>query len=68
MKYLLPLLSLLLPLLAFSQNEFYNTGAAVTVQHGALLHVQGSLTNNADMNSDPNHGNVGVITNDGLIE
>ncbi|MBP6731091.1 MAG: T9SS type A sorting domain-containing protein [Chitinophagales bacterium] len=61
MKRILLLLSLS-PLLSFAQtldaNAFYNSGADVYVQEGALLHVQGTLTNTA----------VGSVYNDGVIE
>ncbi len=39
-------------------NAFYNKGAEVTVQNGALLHIQGTLTNT----------NSGTINADGVIE
>ncbi len=58
---------LLLPLSVFSQFEFYNTGIAITIQRGAVLHVQGTLTNAVDVSTPP-YTNVGTITNDGLIE
>jgi gliding motility-associated-like protein len=46
---------------AYSQNEFYNNGSAVTVQNGGLITVQGGVVNT-------NIGaNVGLISNSGLI-
>jgi hypothetical protein len=54
---------LLIPTVVFSQNEFYNTGATVCVQQGALLHVQGTLNNNTDVNNS-----TGVFINNGIIE
>ncbi len=52
---------LAIPILGFSQNEFYNKGAEVTIQAGALLHVQGTFTNdNGTTNGD--------IENDGTLE
>lgn len=45
----------------FAQNEFYNKGAEVYIQKGALVHIQGELVND---NSTTN----GEILNDGIIE
>ncbi len=45
----------------FAQNEFYNDGADIYTQKGALIHIQGTLTN------DDGGGN-GSINNDGVIE
>jgi hypothetical protein len=60
----LSLIILFLPVLVFSQNEFYNTGSAVYIQKGALLHVQGTLTNTVDAV----YGATGTFTNNGIIE
>lgn len=61
MKKLLLLLSLS-PAIGFAQtldaNAFFNKGADVYIQEGALLHVQGTLTNT----------DVGSVYNDGIIE
>ena len=55
-------LYLFIPVVLFGQsidpNAFYNKGAEVTVQNGALLHIQGTLTNT----------NSGTINTDGVIE
>ena len=48
----------LLPLIAFAQNELYVDGATVTVQNGALVHVNGDVTIT----------NGGVVTNEGNIQ
>lgn len=61
MKNILVTALVSLQLLAFAQNEFYNKGADVYVQTGALLHVQGDLTNDVISGS-------GTIQNDGIIE
>jgi gliding motility-associated-like protein len=46
---------------AYAQNEFYNNGSGITVQAGALITVQGDVTNT-------NAGaNIGLIDNSGLI-
>lgn len=52
---------LCLPALCNAQYELYNKGAAITVQKGALLHVQGTFTNT-------NGSTNGSIKNDGIIE
>lgn len=52
---------LAMPFIAFGQYEFYNKGASVTVQNGALIHVQGTLTND-------NGSGSGQIDNDGILE
>ena len=62
-KKIFPLV-LLLPLMVFGQNEFYNTGALVYVQKGALLHVQGTITNAPDNI----YHSTGAFTNNGIIE
>lgn len=59
-KFVLPLL-LLAVLSANAQNEFYNKGADIYIQKGALIHVQGSVINN----DGPGNGS---INNDGIIE
>ena len=59
----LTLFLFLLPLIGFGQNEFYNTGSVVYIQKGALVHVQGSLVNNADTG-----GSTGAFTNTGILE
>ena len=64
MRKISPLLIFLLPLCCLAQNEFYNTGATISVQKGALLHVQGSVTNAPDAV----YGSTGVFTNDGILE
>lgn len=46
---------------ATSQNEFYNSGADIYIQKGALIHVQGSVVNSDGSGS-------GAINNDGIIE
>ncbi len=56
MKKLLHLTIALIPAISFAQNEFIN-GGDLYLQKGALLHVEGSFTND--------HGNV---KNDGIIE
>ncbi|MBK7149732.1 MAG: T9SS type A sorting domain-containing protein [Bacteroidetes bacterium] len=48
-------------LTAHAQNEFYNQGADIYIQKGALIHVQGELINN----DGPGNGS---INNDGIIE
>jgi hypothetical protein len=50
--------------MVFGQNEFYNTGALVYVQKGALLHVQGTITNAPDNV----YHTTGAFTNNGIIE
>ncbi len=50
----------LVPFLAFSQNEFYNAGALVYIQPQAILHVQGTVTNQ-DLASSQ-------LYNDGTLE
>lgn len=53
-----------IPALAFSQGTdytFYNKGAGVYIQPGALVHVQGTVTND---NGSAN----GLIQNDGILE
>lgn len=59
-----PLILILFPLGVFSQNEFYNTGSVVCVQKGALLHVQGTITNAPDTV----YSSTGSFTNNGIIE
>lgn len=49
--------------MGFSQYEFYNAGANVYVQKGAVLHVQGSLTNAPAIT-----GTTGAFTDDGIVE
>jgi hypothetical protein len=44
---------------AYAQNEFYNKGADIYIQQGALVHVQGELVNTE---------NTADIRNDGVIE
>ncbi|MFN8285276.1 MAG: T9SS type A sorting domain-containing protein [Chitinophagales bacterium] len=58
----LVLLSFLSPLLLTAQNEFYNAGADIYVQKGALIHVQGTFT---DENGPISNG---IVKNDGIIE
>src|SRR5262249_48335224 len=59
-KYLL-FLFFAIPVFGFSQYEFYNKGADIYVQEGALVHVQGNVTND-------NGAANGLIENDGVIE
>jgi len=47
-----------LPVLGFGQILFYNDGAMVTVQPGAVLFIEGGMQNTAS----------GTINNDGIIE
>jgi len=54
----------LLSLSVFGQNEFYNTGSVVYIQKGALVHVQGTITNAVDAV----YGSTGTFTNNGIIE
>lgn len=56
MKKLLHLTIALIPAIGFAQNEFIN-GGDLYLQTGALLHVQGSFTNDR-----------GTIKNDGIVE
>ncbi len=58
----LVLLSFIAPLLVTAQNEFYNAGADIYVQKGALIHVQGSFTDENGPSSN------GIVKNDGIIE
>ncbi len=44
-----------------SQNEFFNNGASITVQNGALVFVQGEVVNT------DNVSNIGFINNSGTI-
>lgn len=60
MKKLLLLLSVL-PLISFAQNEFYNDGAEIYIQPGALIHVQGSVVND-------NAATTSRIFNNGILE
>lgn len=60
MKKLL-LATLLAPLALGAQNEFYNAGADIYIQKGALIHVQGSFI-------DENGSVDGIVKNDGIIE
>lgn len=46
--------------MAIAQNEFYNKGASITIQQGALVHIQGELVNHGASSGD--------IKNDGVIE
>jgi hypothetical protein len=56
------LLALLaLPFFSFAQYEFYNKGADITIQNGALVHVQGSFTNDNDVAN-------GAVSNEGILE
>jgi hypothetical protein len=45
-------------LMCVAQNEFYNKGQAITIQPGALVYVQGTLTNTS----------TGKINCDGTVE
>ncbi len=56
MKKLLHLTIALIPAISFAQNEFIN-GGDLYLQKGALLHVEGSFTNDQ-----------GTVKNDGIIE
>src|SRR6186997_2175491 len=47
-----------LPVLGFGQILFYNDGAMVKVQPGAVLFIEGGMQNTA----------TGTIDNDGIIE
>lgn len=62
---LLRLLTLLcfIPAIVFSQADytFYNKGADIYIQNGALVHVQGTFTND---NGSAN----GITENDGILE
>ena len=51
MRKYLHLIIALLPLFSVAQNEFYNNGAEVYVQTGAMLHIQGELINDATATS-----------------
>ncbi len=44
-----------------SQNEFYNSGAGITIQNGGLIFVQGELVNTDNL------ANTGFIINSGTI-
>ena len=46
---------------SFCQNEFFNSGSAITVQTGGLVFVQGEV-----INTD-NGSNIGLIANSGSI-
>ena len=52
------------PLVLMGQNELYNTGSDIYIQKGALLHVQGTVTNAPDAITF----STGVFTNDGVLE
>ncbi len=52
---------LAIPFMGFGQYEFYNKGAEVFIQPGALVHVQGTFTND-------NGSTNGSIENDGILE
>ena len=62
MKMKLLILSVLsmISITSWSQVLLYNDGATVTVQSGAVLYVEGSITNTATAGS--------TITNNGTIE
>lgn len=47
---------------ANAQNEFYNDGAQITVESGAVIHVEGEVVN------DDQGANTGRIFNDGIIQ
>ncbi len=66
MKLNLLFTALILPFVLSAQNEFYNSGADVYIQKGALLHIQGDFSNvpSTDINNDP----IGSVNNDGIIE
>ncbi|HWB62712.1 MAG TPA: T9SS type A sorting domain-containing protein [Chitinophagales bacterium] len=64
MKKLIALFTATLSFLfSFCQSEFYNTGSGVYIQQGALVHVQGTVTN--DNNS---LGANDTFTNNGILE
>ncbi len=58
MKKISLIILFLAPLFIFSQPLLYNGGATICVQPGALLHVQGSVTNDANS----------TYQNDGILE
>lgn len=61
MKKNLLVLFIFLPAAVFSQYELYNKGGDIYTQKGALIHVQGSFTND-------NTGGTAQFNNDGILE
>lgn len=61
-RFFLALLGVGIAGFASAQNEFYNDGAAVFVQAGGLIYVQGDVTN------DDQGANVGTMRNLGDIQ
>ena len=62
-SFLLLFLMLGITYFSYSQSEFYNDGATISVDSGALLYIDGEL-----VNTKSGAGDTGVITNNGVIE